>query len=137
MLTKSLFVRKLIGVLFILLLLSSAVDAQLADDAKVYVVGNVLNPAALSLKKPLTVTQAISIAGGALTDKKNDNVRIVRVSDKGQITTCVSLRAIKKRRVADLQLQDSDILDVTGGKCARPMYWEAWAVQGPRLRLIK
>ena len=136
MLTELLFGRKL-EVLFLLLLLSSAAPAQLADDPKVYVVGNVLNPAALPLKKPLTVSQAISLAGGPLTDKKNDNVRIVRASDKGQITTCVSLRAIKKRRVADLQLQDSDILDVTGGKCARPMYWEAWAVQGPPLRLIK
>ena len=137
MLTKSLFGRKLVGVLFLLLLLSSAVDAQLADDAKVYVVGNVLNPAGLSLKKPLTVTEAISIAGGPSKDEKYDKVRIVRVSDKGRITTCVSLKAIKKRRIADLQLQDSDILNVTGGKCERPMYWEVWVLQAPPLRLIK
>jgi len=137
MLTESLFGRKLAGALFLLMLLSPAVAAQMADGAKVYVVGNVLNPAALPLKKPLTVTQAISIAGGTLTDKKYDKVRIVRVSDKGQITTCVSLRAIKKSRVVDLQLQDDDILDVTGGKCERPMYWEAWVLPGPPLRLIK
>lgn len=81
---------------------------------QVYVVGNVFKPSALPLKEPITVSQAIAMAGGVLPDTKSDRVRIVRQTAGGATKTelFVDLKAIEKRRADDVALQPNDIVDV-------------------------
>lgn len=83
-----------------------------ADQA--YVVGNVFKPQAVPLKDPVTVSQAIAMAGGTLPATKSSAIRIIRQSpgstEKRVIT--VDLVAINKQRAEDVALQANDIVDV-------------------------
>ena len=87
---------------------------------QVYIVGNVLKPSALSLREPITLTRAIAMAGGTLTDTKKDRVRIVRQAPGSLAKTeiIVDLKAIDRRQAEDVALQANDIIDVptSGGK---------------------
>jgi hypothetical protein len=97
---------------------------QSVTDHQVYVMGNVVRPTALPLKESMTLTRAISAAGGALKDAKYDNVLVYRSFGTDQTKTCVSLTQIRKHRAPDLQLQPNDILDVIRGDCSHPLCWE-------------
>lgn len=83
-----------------------------ADQA--YVVGNVFKPQAVTLKDPVTVSQAIAMAGGTLPATKSTGIRIIRRSpgsaEKKVIT--VDLGAINKQRAEDVALQANDIVEV-------------------------
>lgn len=81
---------------------------------QVYVVGNVLRPTGLLLKKQVTITQAIAMAGGLLPDTKKENVRLIRrsASDDTKQIILVNLKAIEKQQAADVTLQPDDIIDV-------------------------
>ena len=89
-----------------------------ADQA--FIVGNVVSPRTLILQEPLTITQAIAMAGGLLPDTKRDRIRIVRQqpAGSGREEIFVDLKAIEKRKMEDVVLQPNDIIDVpvSGGK---------------------
>ena len=84
------------------------------DADQAYIVGNVLNPKAIALREPVTISQAIAMAGGTRPDSKRDKIRIVRqeagVAGKKEII--VDLKAIEKRQATDIALQANDIVDV-------------------------
>jgi polysaccharide export outer membrane protein len=84
------------------------------DADQVYVVGNVIQPRAIPLKEPITVSRAIAMAGGEQRDTKRESVKIVRQlpgsGTKQEIR--VDLRAIEKRQAEDIALQANDIVDV-------------------------
>ena len=133
----SLIGSRIAGLLLSLMAMSVALSAQQPPGNAVYVMGNVMHPMGMPFKESLTLTQAIAIAGGPLTDQKNDNVRVLRIFDKNKIVTCISLKAIKKSDTEDLQLQENDILEVTRGKCAHPLCWEIFQELPPPFRIIK
>ena len=83
-----------------------------ADQA--FVVGNVLKPMAIPLRDPVTVTQAIAMAGGTQADTRRDKIRIVRQAPGGleKKEMFVDLKAIEKRQATDVVLQANDIVDV-------------------------
>ena len=85
-----------------------------------FVVGNVLRPAAISLKERITVSRAIAMSGGTMPDTKTDRVRIVRQPPGSTTKTeiFVDLKAIDKQKAEDIVLQAGDIVDVptSGGK---------------------
>ena len=86
----------------------------LPEADQVYVVGNVVMPLTIPLREPITVTQAIAMAGGTRQDTKKDKIRIVR-QEPGTPTKkemLVDLSAIEKRQAEDIQLQPNDIVDV-------------------------
>lgn len=87
---------------------------------QVFVVGNVTRPSSIPLKEPLTISQAIAMAGGVLPYTKRDRVRIIRkLPDNATRTEIfVDLKAIEKQQVGDIALQANDIVDVpvSGGK---------------------
>jgi protein involved in polysaccharide export with SLBB domain len=87
---------------------------------QVFVVGNVTRPLSIPLKEPLTVSRAIAMSGGVLPYSKSDRVRIIRQSPGSttKIEMFVDLKAIEKRRAADIALEANDIVDVpvSGGK---------------------
>jgi polysaccharide export outer membrane protein len=83
-----------------------------ADQA--FIVGNVIKPTTIPLRDPVTLTQAIAMAGGTQPDTKRDKIRIVR-QEPGSLEKkelFVDLRAVEKRQAADIVLQANDIIDV-------------------------
>jgi polysaccharide biosynthesis/export protein len=83
-----------------------------ADEA--YVIGNVFKPTVITLKEPITVSQAIAKAGGTLPATKSDGIRILRQKPGSTEKTiiAVDLGAIKKQRAEDVALQANDIIEV-------------------------
>jgi polysaccharide export outer membrane protein len=83
-----------------------------ADTA--YVVGNVFKPTVVLLKDPVTVSQAVAKAGGALRASKLGSVSIVRTAPGNGAKTVipVDLGAISKLRAPDILLQPDDIVAV-------------------------
>lgn len=84
------------------------------EAAQIYVVGNVLKPSAISLKEPVTLSQALAMAGGLLPDSKKDKIQIVRQTPGSTKRTEIvaDLNAIKNNRSLDIELQANDIVEV-------------------------
>jgi len=83
-----------------------------ADQA--YVVGNVFTPLTIPLKEPITLSQAIAMAGGVKQDTKRDKIRVLR-HEPGSATRkeiIVNLSAIEKKRAEDIALLPNDIVEV-------------------------
>src|SRR6266567_11267 len=72
----------------------------LPEADQVYVVGNVFTPLTIPLKEPISLSQAIAMAGGVRQDTKKDKVRIVRQEPGSQKKQeiIVDLSAIEKKR---------------------------------------
>jgi len=86
----------------------------LPEAEQVYVVGNVLSPRAIPLSEPITLTQAIAMAGGVAKDSKKDKIRIVRQAPGSQTKKeiMVDLSAIEKKHAEDIALMPNDIVNV-------------------------
>lgn len=86
----------------------------LPEADQVYVVGNVLTPRSIPLKEPITLTQAIAMAGGVARDSKKDKIRIVRQEPGSQTKKEImaDLTAIEKKRAEDIALLPNDIVNV-------------------------
>ena len=86
----------------------------LPEAEQVYVVGNVLSPRSIPLSEPITLTQAIAMAGGVARDSKKDKIRIVRQEPGSQTKKeiMVDLNAIEKKRAEDIALLPNDIVNV-------------------------
>ena len=87
----------------------------------IYMLGNVKTPQEISRKAPLTLTQALEIAGGLLPETRTNKIAIYRAQGDriGALTVIVDLKAIKKHRVPDPVLQPYDIIDVPSKKQIR------------------
>lgn len=86
----------------------------LPEAEHVYVVGNVVAPRAIPLSEPITLTQAIAMAGGVSKDSKKDKIRIVR-PEPGRKTMkeiMVDLNAIEKKKSDDIVLLPNDVVHV-------------------------
>jgi polysaccharide export outer membrane protein len=88
------------------------VNLPAADQA--FVVGNVFRPSAIPLKEPVTVSQAIAMAGGTLPATKSNQIRIIRQvsKTKAKEEIQVDLKAITQRHAEDIMLKANDIVDV-------------------------
>jgi polysaccharide biosynthesis/export protein len=84
------------------------------DADQVYVVGNVMRPRSISLRDPITITQAIAMAEGLRPDTKKDKIKIIRQAPGGlaKDEIMVDLKAIEKKQAPDVVLQANDIVDV-------------------------
>jgi polysaccharide export outer membrane protein len=81
---------------------------------QVFVLGNVLRPAAIPMKEPITVSKAIAMAGGTAPSTKKDKVRIIRQTpgSTAKKEIIVDLTAIDKHRAEDVLLVANDVVDV-------------------------
>jgi len=89
-------------------------DVVIVQEAPVvYVVGNVMKPQRLYLREPLTVTQAIALAGGMLKNSVPKQVRVFRRTraSGNQTVIAVNLEKVKKG-LADVILQPYDVIEV-------------------------
>ncbi|HBB95641.1 MAG TPA: hypothetical protein DC054_09640 [Blastocatellia bacterium] len=80
-----------------------------------YIIGAVLQPQQIVLKRQVTLTQAIAMAGG-LKKEANERVRIYRQPDASgpRIELFVNLKEIRKKRAQDIVLQPNDIVEIPG-----------------------
>jgi polysaccharide biosynthesis/export protein len=96
---------------------------HLLEADRAFVIGNVLRPMAISLKDPVTISQAVAMAGGTLPDSSLEKVKILRHTSEGAKTEInVDLKAIKKQQAEDVILAANDIVEVptsTGKKFLR------------------
>ena len=79
----------------------------------IFVIGAVLNPREISLRPPLTLTQALALAGGVDPKAKITGVEIYRQekNSKGASIT-IDLEAIRLHPVKDPLLQPYDVIGV-------------------------
>ncbi len=89
---------------------------RLPEAGRAYVVGSVKAPREITLKGPVTLTEAIAAAGGVAEDASSKKIRILRRSpestDRVEITA--NLDAISRRQASDVPLLADDIVDVPG-----------------------
>lgn len=80
----------------------------------VYVVGNVVRPSAVPMKKQITLSEAIAAAEGVKPSTKKDKIRILRKKPDGleREVIMVDLGAIEKMQQGDPVLQADDIVAV-------------------------
>lgn len=89
-----------------------------AEVTTAYVVGNVRNSAAISLKEPVTLTQAIAMAGGLASGARSDKI-VIRRQISGSVNRteiAANLKEINLRKTNDVLLQSNDIVEVPGPK---------------------
>jgi protein involved in polysaccharide export with SLBB domain len=81
------------------------------QQAAIYVVGSVVTPRTIYSKKPVTLMQAMKLAGGALRDAQVSKVVVHRQKkDSGDLQ--FDLAAIRKHRAEDPVLEANDIVFV-------------------------
>jgi len=91
-------------------------DYVLVTEAEpVYITGAVTSPGGLYLRDQLTLSRALSMAGGVRKEAKLNDVRIYRLvpGSTNQETIHVDLAAIKKNQKPDVLLQPYDTIEVS------------------------
>ncbi len=79
----------------------------------VFVDGYVRRPGSFPLSTPITLTQAIALAGGMLNEASADRIAIYRMGEKGKrYAIKVDLDKIRKGEMADPLLRDNDVVVV-------------------------
>lgn len=87
---------------------------QVESRPQVFVVGEVVAPKIVDLEQANTLLKAIAAAGGPLPDARIERVKILRVvlNSTRRQEIIVDLKAISKKKIDDVLLQDNDIIDV-------------------------
>jgi len=87
---------------------------SIAKADEIYVIGNVVRPAAIALNQPLTVTRAIAMAGGTMPDSKKNEIHIIRqtAGSTQKQELIVSLEAINRHQSEDVVMMPNDIVEV-------------------------
>lgn len=96
---------------------------SIAEYEQAYIVGNVRNSGMnISLNEPITISRALSLAGGVLPETKKSKVRILRQLPGSEVQTeiPVDLEAIEKKKTEDVALQPNDIIEVPTAKGIMP-----------------
>ncbi len=89
-----------------------------ADQVQAYINGSVSKPGIVNLKDPVTLTQAIAMAGGVVPGSNIEKVKISRQvpGTLERTETYANLKEINKRTQSDILLQPNDIVEVPGPK---------------------
>lgn len=89
---------------------------RIPEAAQAFLLGSVRNPAPIDIKRPLTLSQAVAVAGGLLPDANGEKIRVLRqLPGSTQKTEIIaSLKMINQRKAEDIFLQANDIVEVPG-----------------------
>jgi polysaccharide biosynthesis/export protein len=95
---------------------------------KVFVGGEVRNPGGFSLTKRLTVSQAVTLAGGVTSFANGSETKIFRYvgKDNQKEMIPINIYAIQKGEIGDPSVKENDIIFVpkSGGKVALSEFWD-------------
>jgi polysaccharide export outer membrane protein len=88
---------------------------------QVFVVGEVFKPAVIPLKDRITLSQAIAMAGGTLSDAQKSRVRLLRQSPTSveKVDLVFDLDSINRHQASDPVLQANDVVEVPTSKGKR------------------
>lgn len=113
-------------------------------DSQIYIVGEIRRPGAYSVTKPISVVQAIALAGSTTSDAEMHSVMVVRKKDRELVATRVDLRASLDftTKTPFFYLQPDDIVIVPrtrlsesaqiSGYIADIVLFRGWSVQYDR-----
>lgn len=89
-----------------------------ADLTQAYIIGSVKSAMPINLKEPVTLTQAIAMAGGTIPGSQLEKVKITRqvTGTLENTTIAVNLKEINERKASDILLQPNDVVEVPGPK---------------------
>lgn len=89
---------------------------RVPEAAQAFLIGSVKNPTPIDIKRPVTLSQAVAVAGGLLPDANGDKIRVLRQhSGSTQRTEIIAnLKMINRRKAEDVLLQANDIVEVPG-----------------------
>jgi len=87
-----------------------------ADKVNAYIQGNIRSALAISLTEPVTLTQAIAMAGGTTSGAQLDKVSVRRqiAGSINRSEIVVNVKEINQGKRDDLLLQPNDIITVSG-----------------------
>lgn len=90
--------------------------AEEAKQTQAYIIGNVMSAKTIDLREPVTLTQAIAMAGGTAPGAQTEKVKISRqVSGSlSKTQVIVNLKEINKLNEGDILLEPNDIIEVPG-----------------------
>jgi polysaccharide biosynthesis/export protein len=91
-------------------------EVKVEKIGQAYIIGNVKAAKTIDLKDPVTLTQALAMAGGTSEGAQIDKILISRraVGSLNKTDILVNLKNIKNRKESDIFLQENDIIDVPG-----------------------
>lgn len=87
-----------------------------AEQMQAYIIGNIKSAMTINLKEPVTLTQAVAMAGGTTPDAQIEKVKISRrlPNSLDKTDVFVNLKEIDKRKSEDVLLQPNDIVEIPG-----------------------
>lgn len=110
-------------------------EAEVIKTGQAYIIGNVKSAKTIDLKDPVTLTQAIAMAGGTSDGAQIDKILISRQAT-GSLTKTeilVNLKEIKKKNEGDVLLQANDIIEVPGPTGTKKLFRDIFRTVIPSL----
>lgn len=94
-----------------------------AELRQAYIVGSVRSAMTINLKEPVTLSNAIAMAGGAVSGANLEKVKLLRQKpgSLAKSETIINVKNINKRSQDDIVLEPNDIIDVPGPSGSRKL----------------
>lgn len=98
-------------------------EAEEAKQVQAYLIGNVMSAKTIDLKEPVTLTQAIAMAGGTSPGAQTEKIKISRQipGSLSKTQVIINLKEINKRNEGDILLQPNDIIEVPGPNATKKL----------------
>lgn len=95
-----------------------------AEQVNAYIQGNVKSSLAINLKEPVTLTQAIAMAGGPTSGAELEKVKIRRQipGSVNRNELVANVKAINQGKKDDILLQPNDIIEIPGPTGAKKVF---------------
>ncbi len=89
---------------------------RIPDAEQAFIHGNIRNAMAINLKEPVTLSQAIVMAGGLARDAQIEKIKIVRrePGSTAKKEIIANLKEIRKQGSEDIFLQPNDLVEIPG-----------------------
>lgn len=106
-----------------------------ADVTNAYIQGNVKNPMAVPLKEPVSLVQAVAMAGGTISGAQLDKVRIRRPipGSVNRTDLMVNLKEINQGKQDDVLLEPNDIVEIPGPTGVKKIFSDLYKTVVPTL----
>jgi hypothetical protein len=106
-----------------------------ANQRNAYIQGNVKSSLTINLNEPVTLTQAIAMAGGTTAGAEIEKVKIRRQipGSVNRDEMVANVKEINQRKKDDVLLQPNDIIEVTGPTGAKKIFQDVWKTVIPSI----
>jgi polysaccharide biosynthesis/export protein len=111
------------------------VKVPAANQRNAYIQGNVRNSLTISLSEPVTLTQAIAMAGGTTAGAEIEKIKIRRQipGSVNRDEMIANVKEINQRKKDDILLQPNDIIEIPGPTGAKKVFQDIWKTVIPSI----